>query len=200
VTASVTASVTATAITVYIDFKSPQAYLALKPTLQLAAEENLEIHWLPYRSKQPTIVPQQENETRGESHVRVRQQQRHQTCLKYAAIQNMPMVFPAVPGSTDCALAALLSVNAEPLEFIRAAFEAYWRQGLDLDNAAVVAELLVASGCDAERFAAADSATTLAEFQASAEELGVFDTPMYLLDDQLFLGREQLPWIKSLLN
>jgi 2-hydroxychromene-2-carboxylate isomerase len=197
---TVSATVNATAITVYIDFKSPQAYLALQPTLQLAEEENLEIRWLPYRSKQATIVPQRENETRGETHVRVRQQQRHQTCLKYAAIQDIPMVFPAVPGSTDCALAALLPVNAAPLEFIRAAFEAYWRQGLDLDNAAVVAKLLLASGCDPERFAATDSATALAEFQASAEELGVFDTPMYLLDDQLFLGREQLPWIKGLLS
>jgi 2-hydroxychromene-2-carboxylate isomerase len=192
--------VSATAITLYIDFKSPQAYLALKPTLQLAEEENLEIDWQPYRSKQPTIVPQQGNETRGETHVRVRQQQRHQTCLKYAALQDIPMVFPAVPGSTDCALAALLYVGAAPLEFIRAAFEAYWKQGLDLDNAAVVAELLLASDHDPTSFLSADYAQALEECQASAVELGVFDTPMYLLEGQLFLGREQLPWIKSLLN
>jgi 2-hydroxychromene-2-carboxylate isomerase len=189
-----------TAITVYIDFKSPQSYLAMQPTLQLAEDRNLDIDWLPYRTKQALILPQQADETRGESHVRVRQQQRHQTCLKYARIQGIPMVFPDAPGVTDCALAALLSVRVAALPFIKAAFNAYWQAGLDLNDPQVVVALLVEADYDGGSFNATDHAQALEDCQSAAEELGVFDTPMYLLQDQLFLGREQLPWIKTLLG
>jgi 2-hydroxychromene-2-carboxylate isomerase len=189
-----------TAIAVFVDFKSPQAYLALKPTLQLAEEQDLKIDWLPYRTKQAVILPRQADETRGESHVRVRQQQRHQTCLKYAGIQGIPMVFPDAPGVTDCALAALLSVRAAPLPFIRAAFLAYWNTGSNLDDQMVVRKLLGDAGYTETGFKPADYAVALQDAQESAEQLGVFDTPMYLLEGQLFLGREQLPWIKTLLG
>lgn len=189
-----------TAITVYIDFKSPQAYLALKPTLQLAEGRDLDIDWLPYRTKQAVILPRHADETRGESHVRVRQQQRHQTCLKYAEIQGIPMRFPDMPGNTDCALAALLWARAAPMPFIEAAYAAYWSEGSNLDDPAVVSGLLAAAGYSADSFEPAPSIEVLEENQLSAEELGVFDTPMYLVDEQLFLGREQLPWIKTLLG
>ena len=32
-----------------------------------------------------------------------------------------------------------------------------------------------------------------------AEEQGVFDTPMYVVGSDRFLGREQLPWMRALL-
>ncbi len=36
--------------------------------------------------------------------------------------------------------------------------------------------------------------------QIEAEEQGVFDTPMYVVGSERFLGREQLPWIEALLE
>lgn len=189
-----------TSVTIYIDFKSGPAYLAMKPTLELLQRRRIAATWLPFESRVPAANPQRDGETRGETHLRVRQEQRRATCLKYAAIQGTTMVYPETPGSTRCALVALLYAQPEPLPFIAAAFAAYWRDNLDLDDPAVVAQLLQQAGCDAAGFDAANYATALEDGQLQAEELGVFDTPMYLVGDEMFLGREQLPWIESLLG
>ena len=185
---------------VYIDFKSGPAYLAMMPTLALLQRKGVEAEWLPFDTRQPVIRPVRVEETRGETHIRVRQEQRQRTCLKYAAIKGIPMTYPAVPGSTLCALSALLHVREDPLVFAASAFAAYWRDNRDLDDPAVVLELLRDSGCDAAAFDPAGYSGALQANQREAEELGVFDTPMYVLDGELFLGREQLPWIESELS
>lgn len=187
-------------VTIYIDFKSGPAYLAMKPTLELMQRCGAEATWLPFESRVPRAAPQREGETRGETHLRVRQEQRQATCLKYAAIQGIPMRYPANPGATGCALAALLYAAARPLPFIEGAFAAYWRDNLDLDDPAVVGSLLQETGYDAGGFDAADYAAALENSQREAEEMGVFDTPTYLVGDEMFLGREQLPWIETLLD
>jgi 2-hydroxychromene-2-carboxylate isomerase len=184
---------------IYIDFKSGPAYLAMKPTLALLERHGVRAEWLPFDTRQAPIPPARAGESRGETHIRVRQEQRRRTCLKYAAIQGIPMVYPAEPGHTRCALAALLHVSGDPLPFIAAAYAAYWRDGLDLDNAGVVSRLLSEWGCDTASFDPADYNGLLECKQIEAEELGVFDTPMYVLGGELFLGREQLPLIETLL-
>ncbi len=184
---------------IYIDFKSGPAYLALQPTLALLQSSGATAEWLPFDSRVPVAAPARADETRGETHLRVRQEQRRATCLRYAAIQGVPMRYPAQPGATRCAQAALLHLQADPLPFINAAFAAYWRDNLDLDEADVVAGLLRDCGQDPGEFVAAEYAAALEANQAEAEEQGVFDTPMYVLGEQMFLGREQLPWIATLL-
>lgn len=184
---------------IYIDFKSGPAYLAMKPTLALLAQKGVSADWLPFDRRQPEAQPPREGESRGETHLRVRQEQRRQTCLKYAAIQGIPMRYPDRPSGTRCALAALLHAGDNPLPYIEAAFAAYWRDHLDLDDAGVVAGLLRQSGNDADGFDPAAYTEVLDANQQQAEELGVFDTPMYLVGEEPFLGREQLPWIEALL-
>ena len=187
-------------LTIYIDFKSGPAYLAMKPTLAMLERHGIAATWLPFESRVPRAAPKREDETRGETHLRVRQEQRQATCLKYAAIQGIPMVYPEEPGSTRCALAALLFAQPAPLPFIEKAFMAYWRDHLDLDDPRVVRRLLQEAGCDAGGFDAADYAAALEATQREAEEAGVFDTPTFFVGDEMFLGREQLPWIETLLE
>lgn len=184
---------------IYIDFKSGPAYLAMQPTLALLAHKGIAADWLPFDSRLPDAKPARAGESRGETHLRVRQEQRRQTCLKYAAIQDIPMRYPDWPSDTRCALAALLHVRDNPLRFIEAAFAAYWRDNLDLDDAGVVADLLRHSGNDKDGFDPAAYADALELNQQQAEALGVFDTPMFLVGEEFFLGREQLPWIETLL-
>ena len=185
---------------VYLDFKSPQAYLALKPTLELARRREVQINWRPYETRQPLIEPERVDETRGETHVRVRQQQRHATCLKYAGIQGVPMRFSEQPRDTRCALAGLLFCADDPVPYLEVAFRAYWSEGADLDSEEVVQGLLRQAGYNDQDFRAEDYLAELDRHQAQAEEAGVFDTPMYHVAGEWFLGREQMPWIEFLLK
>ena len=184
---------------IYIDFKSAPAYLAMKPTRAMLDRMQLQVQWLPYDTRQAPVPAEQAKETRGETHVRVRQLERQATCLRYAEVQGIPLTYPGEPGRTRCALAAMLHVQPAPQAFVEAAFLAYWRDHRDLDDPAVVAELLARAGHDASTFDPAGYHEALESNQAEADELGVFDAPMYVIGESLYLGREQLPLIEEVL-
>jgi 2-hydroxychromene-2-carboxylate isomerase len=194
-----------TALQLYIDFKSPGSYLALKPTLALLEKTKATAQWLPFMTKQRPIPLEKENETRGETHSRVRENARRETHLLYAGLQSTAMHFPASPGNTDLALAALVYTQKvytqnDPLRFVRAAYEAYWINGLDLADSQVINDLLQDNGYDAKAFDAEHHLQLLQESQTAAEASGVVEAPAYLIQDNLFIGREHLPWITELLT
>ena len=187
-------------ITLYTDFKSPAAYLALKPTLELISEFGLDTKWLPYNTKQEAIPAQKEAETKTETHIRVRAVARQNTHLRYADVQGIPMVFREIPGDTGLALTALLCVNEDPTTFIENAFRAYWTEGADLNDEMIVRELLKSSGYTPDQFNLPGAMEKLKDHQLATEEAGVVDTPAYVINGQIFIGREHLPWIRSLLG
>jgi len=183
----------------YLDFKSPDAYLAMKPTLELVLRHDLEISWLPFRSVEQIVPDEKPHETKGETHRRVRAVARRRTHLMYADIQGIPMTFPEHPTSTDLALSALLTTGDSSVDFIRAGFQAYWVEQQDLNDPAVVKALLEDAGRDPSEWLGLDHKALLTENQRAAGELGVVDVPAYLIDDQVFIGRAHLPWIESLI-
>lgn len=185
---------------IYIDFKSPAALLAMKPTLALSARLGVTFEYLPFRTAQFKVPKESAGETRGESHRRVRALARRDTHLKYAAIQGTPMKFPGAPGVSDLAMAALLYVGSEPVKYMEAAFNAYWKEGQDLNDQSVVNGLLGDQGYDASGFDPERYLEEFAKVHHEAEEIGIIDTPAYVTDGHIFVGREHLPWVETLLE
>lgn len=182
---------------VYIDFKSAASYLALEPTLELARETGITIDWRPF-SVRPFVVPaEQDEETVGERHRRVRAAAQRDVHVRYAAVQGRDMHFADRPSGSEAALAALAVMEGDPVPFIRAAFAAYWTEQADLADETVVETLLQSVGMDHADWELAS--VKLDSIRSSAEESGIFEAPSYLIADQLFLGREHLPWIRSLI-
>jgi len=184
-------------LTLYIDFKSADAYLALKPTLALADRHGLAIDWRPFKTIQREVPQRGDNETVGESHRRVRAASERAVAIKYAAHQGIDLRYPVPHGVTDLALGVLACLEGDKLPFIQAAFEAYWTQQADLDNPETVSDLIAKTGASlARELASAREAMTTA--QEAAEEVGIVGTPAYVCAEQVFVGREHLPWIEEL--
>lgn len=135
-------------LAICIDFTSAASYLAMEATLELIELQDLEVIWKPYRVRAQAIADKKEIETVTESHLRVRETQRQQTHLKYAAIQGKPMVFQREPKGSSAALIALAQLDCDPVEYIQAAFLAYWQDGLDLDDRAIVKAILSQCGVE----------------------------------------------------
>jgi 2-hydroxychromene-2-carboxylate isomerase len=80
-------------------------------------------------------------------------------------------------------------------------FERFWKRELDIEDAAIIAKVLDESGADAVAFVAA--APTLREEVAAisraAEANGVFGVPSFIVNGELFWGREHLPDIRAML-
>ena len=188
-------------IDLYIDFKSPASYLALKPTLALAEELGVDIDWRPYNTKQEMVPTEKPNETKTETHIRIRAELRQKTHLRYATLQETPMTFREAPGKTDLALAALdAALQDDPLPFIQSAFHAYWVDGADLNDKAVVKTLLRSTGVSVSDEKLTSALESLPARQHHAEENGIVDAPAYVVDGQIFIGREHLPWIRSIIS
>lgn len=184
-------------LTVYIDFKSPEAYLALAPTLALANRLSLNIDWKPFRTIERDVPKLGKEETVGESHRRVRAESQRRLAIKYAAHQGIELIYPPTPGSTDLALGVLARLDGDRLPFIRAAYEAYWQDHADLNDDATVQALIEQSGVD-HRGALSEARQLFESEQEQAEEIGIVGAPAYVIADQIFVGREHLPWIEEL--
>ena len=186
----------------YIDFKCPASYLALKPTLALSEQLGVPIGWHPMRSYQSPLMDEKPHEEVGQRHRRVRALARQKTHQLYAQVQNLPLNFRNPPTNTDMALAALCLLGERgdnPLPFITAAFEAYWTGDADLNDARTVAALSGAPAFPDDD----DGDGARARLEAAlrkAEENGIFTSPTYVVSEQIFVGREHLPWIRELLQ
>jgi len=185
----------------YIDFKCPAAYLALHPSLALSEQLGVPISWHAIRSYQSPLLLEKPNEEVSTRHRRVRELARHKTHQLYAEVQNITLNFRDPPTNTDMALAALCLLTAggqDPLPFIMAAFAAYWTGDSDLNDAHTVATF---SGAPTFPDGGEDDARNRLEAALQkAEENGIFTSPTYIVNQQIFIGREHLPWISELLQ
>lgn len=184
-------------LTVFIDFKSPEAMLAITPTLDLADRLQLQVTWHPFLTKARDIPILGKTETVGESHRRVRAASQQALAIKYASLQGIDLQFPAKASDTDLALAVLADLDGDPLPFIRAAFDAYWTAHADLNDRSVVQDIIAQT----TSHYTGDFDVAAARLDAAmdhADQVGIVGAPGYLIDGQVFVGREHLPWIEEI--
>ena len=184
-------------LTIYIDFKSAASYLALTPTLNMIEETGVQTRWLPFSSRPFSIPQEKPDETVGERHRRVRAIAQRDAHLHYAGVQGLDMRLTDRPAGSDAALAALAALEGDPVPIIRSAFKAYWSDQMDLDDRACVTQIL--NDCGHGEPDWDDAYASLDKIRDEALEQKLFETPTYMIDGQIFLGREHLPWIRSLL-
>lgn len=91
----------------------------------------------------------------------------------------------------------LCGISGNPIDYIRVAFSAYWDSQRDLNSAQVVRDIIETSGASygGELSTALDS---LGAAQQHAEAEVIVHAPAYVIDGQIFIGRQHLPWIEEI--
>jgi 2-hydroxychromene-2-carboxylate isomerase len=88
--------------------------------------------------------------------------------------------------------------------FHAAVYPAFWVEGLDLGDPAVIADVLGAAGLDAPRLAEqADTRAVKEELRATTEEAvarGAFGAPALFFDGELYFGVDHLPFLERALR
>ena len=201
-------------ITCYTDYKSPYAYLAKDLSYELERDFDIEIDWLPYVLDIPSYLGSARLNERGEvieesrnAHQWRRVRYSYMDCRRQAAKRGL--IIRGTQKIWDSSLAAIgmLWAKRHGSTALHAyhdyVFEHFWKRELDIENPNVIADVLAKVGAstnDLSRFLADEGRSELSTIQVAAEDAGVFGVPSFLLDGELFWGREHLPDIGEKLS
>jgi 2-hydroxychromene-2-carboxylate isomerase len=199
---------------VYVDVKSPYAFVAKDPTRALVRELGIRAEWRPLTLDIPSYLGSAKLDDKGKVAASDRTPEQwhsvryaYRDARRYAQLQGHTLRGTVkiwdtslvhigmrwAGGQDDAVLAAYLD----------RCYEQFWRRELDVEDPAVIRAELAAAGADVAGFedylAGAGRARHDAE-QAAIFEAGIFGVPSYVVDGELLFGREHLPRVRWLLQ
>ncbi len=199
-------------LAVYIDLKSPYAFIAIDPTRAMARTAGVEIDWRPFTLDIPSYLGSAKLAKDGkhvESASRTPQQwsgvrYAYRDARRYAALTGK--VVRGTVKIWDSSLAGIAILWAKQQggfdRFIDAAYPPFWRRELDIEDSGVLETTLAAAGLATAGFrewAAGFGRALHDRINQTALDAGIYGVPTYLVEDEMWFGREHLPRIAWIL-
>ncbi len=201
-----------TTIALYSDYKSPYAYLAKDPAYALEDDFDVIVEWRPYVLDIPAYLGSAEVGAAGEV-LRENRNAHQWRRVRYSymdvrrAANRRGLTILGTRKIWDSGLAAIGMLYAQKMGVFRPyhdrVFERFWRRELDIEDVAVLGGVLQEAGADIAgwpAYAAGEGVTRRLEIQREAESIGVFGVPTFVLDGEIFWGREHLADIREMLT
>lgn len=205
---SASSRIDAAPLSVLLDVRHPQAYLAFHPAAELGRELSLEINWLPVvvsPLKRP--APPRPDDDRGTRHRRHRAEATAREIEVYARARGLALrdyYRDPDPAILNLGWLWVRDRRPERMEaYLDAAFRRYWAGELDLEKEGEIAALVEAVGAGREAFSAfcaGDGRAVAAGLADELRERGAFATPGYFARGEYFWGRQHLPMIRWILG
>ena len=199
-------------LTVYIDYKSPYAYLAVEPTWTLARDYKVTLEWLPYTLDIPDYLGSAKVNNDGQilENDRTPHQWRkvkysYMDARRYANLRGLTIRGPQKIWDSSLASVGLLYAqkHGKFREYNGFVFDRFWRRELDIEDAEVIQSVLSEIGADVtgfDSFVASEGRLMHDQIRAEAEKKGIFGVLTYVLNNEIFWGREHLPLVRLQLN
>lgn len=199
---------TTTTIDLYIDHKSPYAYLAVAPAWELERDFDVTLDWLPYTLDIPAFLGSAEVDKDGAviaqnrtAHQWRRVKYSYMDARRYANLCGLAIRGPQKIWDSSLSGIGLLwaRMRGGVRTYNDIVYERFWQRALDIEDPDVIERVLSESGIDTTGFAAwaAGEGRALHDrVRAQAESRGVFGVPTFVLDGELFWGREHLALIR----
>jgi 2-hydroxychromene-2-carboxylate isomerase len=201
-------------LAVYIDYKSPYAYLAKDLVYELERDFAVHIDWLPYTLDIPSALGSATVDDNG----RVIEEQRnaHQwrrvrysymDCRRQAQKRGLVIRGPRKIWDSTLALRGMMYAKREGPTVLRryhdTVFERFWKRELDIEDPGVIGMVLAETGANTgglSTYLAGPGREEPENICRAAEAMGVFGVPTFVLNGELFWGREHLPDIREMLG
>lgn len=200
-------------VTVYFDYKSPYAYLAKDLAYDLELDFPVRVDWLPYVldilsflgsarvDESGRVVEEQRN-----AHQWRRVRYSYMDCRRQAKNRGLIIRGPQKIWDSTLAARGMLYAKRQGTAVLRRyhdlTFERFWKRELDIEDPDVVGAMLAEAGAESAGFLAYSAGEGGEELDRScreAEAIGVFGVPTFVIDGELFWGREHLPDIRAML-
>lgn len=197
-------------LAVHFDFKSPHAYLAFGPTRRLADELGIGVDWRPLTPDFSSLLGSAKLGESGsvvEAHRSADQWAQikafYLDCRRYASLHGLTLRGTVKIWDTNLAGIGMLWAKRQGDEvsarYMHGVFEPFWRRALDVEDVSVIRRVLDEAGADLggfDEYLRGDGAAEHAARQAAALDAGVFGVPTFVVDDEIYFGREHLPRVR----
>ena len=181
-------------ITAYIDFKSLDCFLAIKPVIHLAKSHGVSIEWRAFQTAERALPTQVSDERVTRQHHQVRLESEFRLQQHYADLRKLQFDPASRHVDTTEALQWLASLEGDTTAFVERVFHAHWCENQDINDTAFLTSLTEA--CGLSRDASNDDLPSL---QREAESAGLFGAPTFFIQGHMFMGRAHIPWMRRLL-
>jgi 2-hydroxychromene-2-carboxylate isomerase len=199
---------------VYLDIKSPYAFIAKDPTRAMARALGVTVDWRPLTLDIPSYLGSARLDKKG----KVAQSNRsadqwtsvkyaYRDARRYAGYQGY--MLRGTEKIWDTTLVHIGFSWAKAQEsgvldgFLDHVYERFWQREFDAEDIAVVTEALAQAGADVsgfEDFATGPGLEEHSRHQAAVFAAGIFGVPSYLVDGEMYFGREHLPTVACILQ
>ena len=198
-------------LAVYVDLKSPYAFIAIEPTRAMAAGLGVEVDWRPFTLDIPSYLGSARLDKKGKVAESKRTPQQwtgvryaYRDARRYASLHGRTLRGTEKIWNSSLAGIAMLWAKQQGGfdRFIDEAYPPFWRRDLDIEDLSVLERTLEAAGLESAGFRAFAEGPGRAEHDAineAAFAAGVFGVPTYLVEDEMWFGREHLPRVQWLL-
>jgi len=193
---------------VYIDIKSPYAFVAIKPILALEARLKTQFDWRPLTlnissylgsaKKSKGKVVQSERSPAQWSNVRYA----YRDTRRYAERQGYVLKGTEKIWDSSIANIAILWVAQIARDrlaaYLDAVYPPFWRRELDIEDITVIETTLRAANVTTKGFADFACGEGRAAHDGLQDQLhpaGIYGVPSFVFDGQVLFGRENLPYV-----
>lgn len=201
-------------VAVYSDYKSPYAFLAKDLIYELEDQFEVRIEWLPYTLDIPSYLGSARLDEHGEviesvrnAHQWRRVRYSYMDCRRQARKRGLVILGTRKIWDSSIAAIGMLWAKRQGVARFRAyhdrVFERFWRRELDIEDPKVIAAALAEVGANITGFddyLAGEGRREHDTIREAAETAGVFGVPSFLIDGELFWGREHLSDIREILT
>ena len=201
-------------LTIYIDVKSPYAFVALRPTLALEKELGLFFDWKPLTLDIPSYLGSARKNDSGKLIENNRSKSQwsgvkyaYRDARRYAKIQGKLLLGTQKIWDSSIANIGVTWVSTQDRQrlpdYLVNIFTPFWKRELDIEDIQVVSEIIQLSKVTTkgfEEYVAGEGRKQHDLLQASFHKSGIFGVPTYEFPDEFLFGREHLPYVRWRLN
>ena len=195
---------------VYIDFKSPYAFIAKDATYQLERDFDVELDWYPLTLNIGSYLGTAKKDDSGkvtESSRSPRQwlavKYAYKDARRYAELRGLTLKGTQKIWDSSLSAIGLLWAKRQGRdclkEYIDSTYDKFWKRELDIEDPEVIVTQLREAGCDAEGFKdylIGEGRDYHDRLQEEVLDLGYYGVPTYVIDGESYFGRQHLPRVR----
>ncbi|WP_044748626.1 DsbA family oxidoreductase [Bacillus alveayuensis] len=188
-------------IRVYSDFVCPFCYIGEKPLMEAIEGKDVELEWMPFELRPEPVEPLSPNSDYIQT---VWQQSVKPLSARFGVNMELPDIDPIPRTHLAHEGYQYAKEQGKALEYVKAVFSAYWQEGKNISDIAVLSEAAEKIGLNKEEFRAALETRRYKDVHQQAlrhayEEANVTAVPTFIIGSRMLRGLHTKEMIEKII-